>query len=79
MRHLYEQGGSLTAMDGSVQPLASKVVVPSSLPADFAALARLASALGAPVPDDVRGIREALVSIVPALASVPRAKGLAVV
>jgi len=60
LAHPYEQGGSLTNLEGRVQRLeAAGFASPTALP-DYVALSRLANTLGVQAPTDLHGIRAAL-------------------
>jgi NADH-quinone oxidoreductase subunit G len=60
LSHPYEQAGSLTNLEGRVQRLEPSGFAPAAVLPDWAALARLANALGASAPTDLSGIRSAL-------------------
>jgi formate dehydrogenase alpha subunit len=60
LSHPYEQAGSLTNLEGRVQRLEPSGFAPPAVLPDWAALARLANALGASAPTDLSGIRSAL-------------------
>jgi len=60
LAHSYEQGGSLTNLEGRVQRLEPSGFAPPAVLPDWAVLARLANALGATAPTDLSGIRSAL-------------------
>ena len=68
LAHPYEQGGSLTNLEGRVQKLEpSGFAAPTAL-ADYAALARLANALGAGVSSELGGIRSTIAAAHPGFA-----------
>lgn len=60
LAHPYEQAGSLTNIEGRVQELMPGGIAPPDALPDWAALARLANALGASAPTGLAGIRAAL-------------------
>jgi NADH dehydrogenase/NADH:ubiquinone oxidoreductase subunit G len=69
LTHPYEQAGSLTNLEGRVQKLEpSGFAAPTTL-ADWAALARVANALGADAPADIPRIRAALSAAHPTFAT----------
>jgi predicted molibdopterin-dependent oxidoreductase YjgC len=60
LAHPYEQVGSFVNLEGRVQAFEAAGVAPSGALADWHALVRLSSELGAPLPVEVRALREKL-------------------
>lgn len=68
LAHLYEQAGSLTNLAGRVQRLVPGGLAPRLARPDWAAVADLATALGASAPNSLAAIRTALVEAIPTYA-----------
>jgi len=66
--HQYEQAGSLTNLEGRVQPIRAGGMPPHGVPADWQLVATLVQKLGGSAPSDLKSIRAALAGAHPSYA-----------